>query len=90
MIRAPDIPLDKQDYDNFYEFINNKDNMNQLYNYFMTYENTSYNVGFGRAPETQYKKEIILDNAPAYKKFVYNIISIKPRNNRIRKKELFI
>ena len=74
MIRCPDIPLDKQDYTDFYEFINNKDYMNQLYNYFMTYENTSYNVGFGRAPETQYKNEIILDNAPAYKKFIYTNI----------------
>ena len=74
MIRCPDIPLDEQDYTDFYEFINNKDNMNQLYNYFMTYENTSYKVGIARAPLTLYKKEIILDNAPAYKKFIYTNI----------------
>ena len=74
MIRAPNVPLEKTDYDNFYKFINDKDNMNELYNFFMNYENDSYNVGTGRAPITEYKKEIIYENTPAYKQFVFNNI----------------
>ena len=71
MVRAPNVPLEKEFYDEFYQYINNEDNMNQLYNYFLNYDKNDFNVGTGRAPQTQYKKEIIFENENAYTQFVY-------------------
>ena len=71
MVKAPNKPLEKGFYDEFYTFINDKSNMNKVYNYFMNYENNSFNVGTGRAPITQYKQEIMYENFPAHIEMLY-------------------
>jgi len=71
MVKAPNKPLEKAFYDEFYTFINDKSNMNKVYNYFMNYENNSFNVGTGRAPITQYKQEIMYENFPAHIEMLY-------------------
>jgi hypothetical protein len=71
MVKAPNVPLDKSFYDEFYKFINKPSNMNKVYNYFMKYENSSFNVGTGRAPITKYKQEIMFENYPAQVEMLY-------------------
>ena len=71
MVRCPDVPLSKDFYTKFYNFIKDEKEMNKLYNFFLNYNTNKYNIGTGRGIMTQYKKELIFENVPAYIEMFY-------------------
>ena len=58
MVKCPDKALEKEDYKAFYNYINNPNNICDLYNYFLTYDNSKYKIGVDRVIMTAYKKEL--------------------------------
>ena len=45
MVKCPDKALEKEDYKAFYNYINDPNNICELYNYFLTYDNSKYETG---------------------------------------------
>ena len=43
--QKPDKALEKEDYKAFYNYINDPNNICELYNYFLTYDNSKYETG---------------------------------------------
>ena len=71
MVKCPDNALDKEDYKAFYNYINEPKNMNELYNYFLQYDNSKYEIGVDRVIMTAYKKQLAYENTPAYTEMFY-------------------
>jgi len=55
MVKCPDNALEKEDYKAFYNYINEPKNMSDLYNYFLSYDNSKYEIGVDRVIMTAYK-----------------------------------
>jgi hypothetical protein len=58
------------DKDEFYNYINNKDEMAKLFNYFKNYKIT-YNIVKDPPPMTEYKNELQMEDKPSYYKYVF-------------------
>ena len=71
MVKCPDNALDKEDYKAFYNYINEPKNMSDLYNYFLQYDNSKYEIGVDRVIMTAYKKQLAYENTPAYTEMFY-------------------
>jgi len=73
MIKCIEVPLNVSYYTDYYDnYINNKLEINKLYIFFKNYNTEKYNdIGKGRVPQTQYKKELEYENTPSYKKVLY-------------------
>jgi hypothetical protein len=54
----------------FYEYINNKNSMSELFNYFKNYKIT-YKIVEDKPPLTEYKLELQMDDKPSYFKYVF-------------------
>ena len=66
MIECPCVPHPKEYYIDYYSEINNKLEMNKLYNFFKNYDNSKYNIGIDRVIMTDYKMKLSSENVPAY------------------------
>lgn len=71
MIECPSIPLPKQEYKDYYNEINDADEMNKLYNFFKSYDNSKHEIGVDRVIMTEYKKQLSYENVPAYVEMFY-------------------
>ena len=71
MVKCPDNALEKEDYKAFYNYINEPKNMSDLYNYFLSYDNSKYEIGIDRVIMTSYKKQLAYENTPAYTEMFY-------------------
>ena len=71
MVKCPDKALEKEDYKAFYNYINDSYNICDLYNYFLTYDNSKYEIGVDRVIMTAYKKQLAYENTPAYTEMFY-------------------
>lgn len=67
-IECPDKRQDEQYYMNLVKFKNDKSKLKQLYNYFKTRDITTFQPI--KIPMTDYKKHLILNNLPAYFRFI--------------------
>jgi hypothetical protein len=71
-ITCPDIPKTNEFYSNFYKEINDKIQLNKLFNFFLNYDNNGkYNIGIDRAPTNDYKQKLEYINEPAFKQMIY-------------------
>jgi len=71
VVKCPDNALEKKDYKAFYNYINEPKNMNELYNYFLQYDNSMYEIGVDRVIMTAYKNQSAYENTPAYTEMFY-------------------
>lgn len=71
MIECPCIPLPREDYENYYKEINDDNELNKLYNFFKSYDNSKYKIGVDRVLMTNYKKQLSYENVPAYIEMFY-------------------
>lgn len=71
MVRCPNNALPIQVYKDFYNEIQNTDEMSKLFNFFMKYTNDKYDIGVDRVIMTKYKKQLSFENMPAYIEMFY-------------------
>jgi hypothetical protein len=75
LIKCPEIPLDKQDYKDFYEEINDTSKVDSLFTFFLNYKNTDFEMGVDRVPSTKYKEQLLYENKPAYVQMLFKSTS---------------
>ena len=70
MIRCPDIPLEKQEYIDYYSYIEDEEEIKKLFSYLKVVQ-LDYDIGIERAPMTKYKETIVYETKPAYIQMLY-------------------
>ncbi len=68
-----DSDIDPKEY---YNFIEKQENINQIFSVLKNRE-IKYNIGIDPPPMTQYKKELLFENKPAYIQFLYKLNSFE-------------
>ena len=74
MIKCNNKILSSDFFIKYYEEINNDTKINEIYNYFLNYNNDKYKIGIDRCPKTKYKQELEFEQTKGYIQYIYKSI----------------
>lgn len=74
MVECNNERLNKEDYINYYNEINNNESIQQIFNYFLNYKVNNYDIGISPVPDTKYKKRLEFESYSATTQYIYKHI----------------